>query len=418
MRRSEREASRTPSRESLLIVVAYATLGIPGCDSAVEPAIAQGEREAPGAASAPVAGRIQPRGHWPREFATPLNDGSPEFFEEHAFLKTATREQLRRPRFYPQDSLPFEFRVVMSPSDKPLKYDFGDYLVFFYYDGPRLSGATATDPTAAKMLAEVKFDAEYAYEGKTEALEIYYDSNSNPAHFGRSVFEDRSGEKLGEEETLGSKEREYFFLVAPLWFRAAGPPGASTTPSRVPSSTYGPVVEMDSSRHDDFMRRCLQESLTGGGIAVEKVVAEADRDLVLGALDVYLPLIVEMAGDLKIRRFPWAEERILNFDDLGVLVATIAHWYSKLYDETMATRLGAKMTTALTAASETAEAAVVRSQWKVCIDKYLGLARLAERFNNREGEAQAYSRLSECFLMSGDLSSGALYRQKAAGLSQ
>lgn len=162
---------------------------------------------------------VRPRGRAPTNFSIPLNAGKPEAFKEQPWWVTKTIEWMRRPKFYPGDSVPFHFEELLDPNGKPLGYDFGDYRVFFYYDGRRLLGATAADPTGARMLAEVRIDPDpdYSYEGYTEALEIHYDAQTHPVHVGRSVFVDLTGEKVGEDDELRKKEKEYFFLIAPLF---------------------------------------------------------------------------------------------------------------------------------------------------------------------------------------------------------
>ena len=126
-----------------------------------------------------------------------------------------------KPKFY-RGSMPLSYNGTETPgrgytygSPRMLKFEFPSFDCLFVYQGSHLlSGAVAVDRASKTLVAEAQL--EYFVDKNTQGIrmkEFHYDSRGKLVFHCTSLLDPLTGFKVSESETLGKKERDYFFLM-------------------------------------------------------------------------------------------------------------------------------------------------------------------------------------------------------------
>jgi len=109
-----------------------------------------------------------------------------------------------------------EFEAGYPPSglgERPLFYDFGDFINYFVYQGTILVGAQTYDKEG-NLLAEaiiIRYFITEKGEQGIEVMEIHY-AEDNPVFKCKSLIDPYTGEKIKQMEEVGRRVRDYYFI--------------------------------------------------------------------------------------------------------------------------------------------------------------------------------------------------------------
>lgn len=119
----------------------------------------------------------------------------------------------RMPLYYQAGYPPWGMRAAVSGKEIPLFYDFGDFKNWFIYQGPHLVGARTQDKSGI-LLAKARLRYFVTDDGRQgiEAEEVHYGADGKPAFSCRSKISDDDGFKVAEEDRIGRKTRDYYFI--------------------------------------------------------------------------------------------------------------------------------------------------------------------------------------------------------------
>ncbi len=128
----------------------------------------------------------------------------------------------KKPPFYKGD-MPLRYKVGYPPGglpgdsysdERPLFYDFGDFVNYFVYKGSILGGAQTYD-REGHLLAEVKAVYYFVTEENQQGIEIeelHYGADGKLVFKSKSQIDSYEGLKLKEKEKLGRKLHDYYFI--------------------------------------------------------------------------------------------------------------------------------------------------------------------------------------------------------------
>ena len=159
------------------------------------------------------------------EIKTPIwnvTDLEVEKLEKGTQIYVYTHIIEKRPPFY-KGPLPLKFEVGYPPGslpgdiysdERPLFYDFEEFINYFIYYGTILAGAQTYDKEG-RLLAEISdiryFTTEEGEQG-IEVEEIHY-TEDKPIFKCKSLVDSYTGEKIKQAEEVGRKEKDYYFIL-------------------------------------------------------------------------------------------------------------------------------------------------------------------------------------------------------------
>ncbi len=127
-----------------------------------------------------------------------------------------------RPRFY-DGVMPFSYKIGYPPyglpgyaygSERPLYYDFGNYVTYFVYKGTIVIGAQTFDKEG-HLVAEVENIYYYITDEKGQGIDIeefHYNRDGKLVFKCKSQIDPYKGNKIKEKEKIGNKIRDYYFI--------------------------------------------------------------------------------------------------------------------------------------------------------------------------------------------------------------
>jgi hypothetical protein len=127
---------------------------------------------------------------------------------------------LMRPQFY-EGSMPLVFKSIKKPEigmgmgSATLIQEFDDWITFFGYADPSfefsgIASCARTFNKSGEILAEAQAE-DIGNASSITIVEVHYNSDGSPRFWSRSEFDQR-GQKTGEVEAHGHKERDYYFI--------------------------------------------------------------------------------------------------------------------------------------------------------------------------------------------------------------
>ena len=141
---------------------------------------------------------------------------------EDIYISIYERTIYERPPFY-NGSMPLIFEIGYLPgglsgntysSEKPLFYDFGDFVTYFIYDNGLIVGAQTYDKEG-HLIAEVGNIYFYITEKNEQGIEMeefHYMSGGELVFKCKSQINPYISMKIKETEKIGVKPRDYYFV--------------------------------------------------------------------------------------------------------------------------------------------------------------------------------------------------------------